>query len=309
MTDPRPLLVLVPGSYGVAALDGHPYLRALRYDGASAPTPEQAPAEVLVIGLLTQPGDLQRTVDLIHRLPALELVQTLNAGYEQWEGRLPPGVRLANCRGAHGRSTAEWVVGALLDHYRGFSAFTRSQERRSWDWQLRPTLDGARVTVLGAGDIANHVRAMLEPFGVHVTLVGRSARPGVTAAADLPAVLGEQDAVVLAVPVTAETTAMVDKAFLARMKDGAVLVNAGRGVLVDTGALMAEAGSGRLRAVLDVTEPEPLPPEHPLWATPGVVITPHVAGSTEGVRERAWAVALSQIEQWARGEAPENLVG
>jgi phosphoglycerate dehydrogenase-like enzyme len=114
--------------------------------------------------------------------------------------------------------------------------------------------------------------------------------------------------VILVLPVTQETRGLVDAQFLKVMKDGAVLVNPGRGSLVVTDALLKETETGRLRAIVDVTDPEPLPAEHPLWSSPGVTITPHVAGNTEGAMERAWAVAVQQISMYARGQTPTNLV-
>jgi phosphoglycerate dehydrogenase-like enzyme len=149
---------------------------------------------------------------------------------------------------------------------------------------------------------------MLAPFGCGIKLVGRTARRGVLDMAAFRAILPEQDAVVLALPLTAETSGLVDAELLASMKDGAVLVNAARGALVDTDALLAETATGRLAAILDVTEPEPLPPGHPLWSAPGVTITPHVSGSTLGFRDRAWRVAAAQIDLHSRGESPTNLV-
>jgi phosphoglycerate dehydrogenase-like enzyme len=121
-------------------------------------------------------------------------------------------------------------------------------------------------------------------------------------------VLPAQDAVVLALPLSDETRRVVDAAFLAAMGDDAVLVNAGRGALVDTDALLAATATGRIAAILDVTDPEPLPPDHPLWDAPGVTITPHVSGSTAGLWARAWHVAVTQIDVYSRGQAPPNLV-
>ena len=125
---------------------------------------------------------------------------------------------------------------------------------------------------------------------------------------DLPTLLPEHDVVVLMVPLTSRTRGMVDAEFLAAMHDGAVLVNAARGQVADTDALTAELGSGRLRAALDVTDPEPLPPDHPLWTIPGVLLTPHVAGSARGSRRRSYAVAATEIGRYASGELPDNLV-
>lgn len=302
--DPPPLVVLVPHVAGVDAIDGRSSLRAVRYELGREPTAEQLDARAIVVGF----GRPDETAELMAALPRLELVQTLNAGFDQWLPRLPEGVALSNARGAHGRSTAEWVVAVLLAHVRQLVAFAATQAEGRWDRRLVGTLDGARVTVLGAGDIAGHVRAMLQPFNATVTLVGRSARDGVIDTDEFTTIQGQQDVVVLALPVSEETTGMVDAAFLAAMKDGAVLVNAGRGVLVDTAALIEATADGRIHALLDVTDPEPLPAAHPMWSAPGITITPHVGGATTGLWDRAWAVAIAQLDAYSRGERPANLV-
>jgi phosphoglycerate dehydrogenase-like enzyme len=139
-------------------------------------------------------------------------------------------------------------------------------------------------------------------------MAARTARDGVHGIAEVPALLGAYDAVVVMVPSSDETRHLVNRGFLARMPDGAILVNAARGPVVDTEALLAELRSRRLRAALDVTDPEPLPPDHPLWDAPGVLITPHVGGNTAGYAGRMWAVAASQITAYATGTRPSNLV-
>jgi phosphoglycerate dehydrogenase-like enzyme len=169
-------------------------------------------------------------------------------------------------------------------------------------------LAGKRILGVGAGDLGIELRRKLKPFDATLTLVGATARDGVHGVDELPQLLGEFDVVVLMVPVTGKTIGMVDAEFLARMADGAVLVNVARGPIVDTEALLPELISGRLRAALDVTDPEPLPPEHPLWTVPGVVLTPHVAGNTRGSFERAYAVAAAEIARFAAGRPPKNLV-
>jgi phosphoglycerate dehydrogenase-like enzyme len=296
--------VLVPDQLGLSALANDPHLRGTLYDAQKAPTPEQQQATVVVVGL----GDVDQEVAFFRSLPNLRLIQTLNAGFDQWTDRIPPNVGLSNARGAHGRSTAEWVAAVLLAHYRDLNRFAETQAKRIWDHRVTDSPAGKRVAVLGAGDIASHIRRMLEAFACRLVLVGRSRREGVLSMEDFRAVQAEQDAVVLAVPVTPETRALVDARFLAAMKDGAVLVNPGRGTLVVTDALLTETQAGRLRAILDVTDPEPLPPTHPLWTCPGVTITPHVGGATVGVLERGWETAVRQIDQFARGETPTNLV-
>jgi len=301
------ITVLVPDEQGVEALSGIDGVRALAYDatdpGKALPSGAED-AEVLVPAFLvaTDPGAY------LDRLPNLRLIQLTTAGAENWIGRIPDHVMLSIARGAHGGSTAEWALGALISVYRELIPFDRLRERRVWDQHATDTLQDKRVLVLGAGDLGRRMRRRLEASDATVTLVGTKAREGVHGIDDLPALLGEHDAVVLMVPLTDATTGLVDAEFLARMPDGAVLVNAARGKVVDTAALLAELTAGRLRAALDVTDPEPLPPDHPLWTAPGLLLTPHVAGSVHGYSRRAYAVVAAEIARYAAGGTPENLV-
>jgi phosphoglycerate dehydrogenase-like enzyme len=169
-------------------------------------------------------------------------------------------------------------------------------------------LAGKRVLVIGSGAIGEALAARLEPFEVSVTRVARTARPGVRPVDALPDLLPEADVVVLLVPLTEQTQGMVDEAFLARMPDGALLVNAARGPVVDTEALTRELASGRLAAAVDVTDPEPLPADHPLWTMPNFLLTPHVAGSVRNVFPRAYRLAAEQIRRYERGEPLINVV-
>ncbi len=300
----RPLRVLVPNEEGVRALAGSPDLLAIRYDARQAPSAEQQQAAVMVTGA----SAVEPEVAFMRALPKLRLLQILNAGFEQWVGHLPAGVALSNARGAHGRSTAEWAVAALLAHYRELTRFAAAQSQRRWEHHTTASLDGKLVAILGAGDIGTHLQRMLAPFGCRLMLVGRRRRDDVVTMDEFRAAAAEQDVVILVVPVTKETRGLVDASFLRGLKDGAVLVNPGRGSLVVTDALLRETQSGRLRAILDVTDPEPLPADHPLWASPGVTITPHVAGDTAGAMQRAWTVAVQQLGMYAHGQAPSNLV-
>ncbi|HEU5107037.1 MAG TPA: NAD(P)-dependent oxidoreductase, partial [Micromonosporaceae bacterium] len=248
------------------------------------------------------------TVRLLPQLPNLRLIQLLSAGAELWTGRVPDGVMLSVCRGAHGGSTAEWVIGVLLSIYRELREFEANRAEQRWHQHMTETLQDKRVLVLGAGDLGRELKRRLDTFDAHTTLVGTRARDGVRGRDELPELLPEHDAVVLMVPVTPATTGLVDAAFLARMPDRAVLVNAARGVVVDTDALLAELRSGRLRAALDVTDPEPLPAGHPLWTAPGLLLTSHVAGSVTGFHKRAYTVAAAEIARFVAGKEPENLV-
>lgn len=296
--------VLVPDDEGVAELAGVEGVRAVRYDGGGEFPPEAATAEV-VVPTMHAVGDLPA---FFAKLPSVKLVQLLSAGAEEWTGRLPDGVLLSTCRGAHGGSTAEWVMAVLLSGYRELPGFAADSAAHRWQRRYTDTLQGKRVLIVGAGDLGNSLRRRLEPFDARVTMVGLTARDGVRGVAELPQLLGDADVVVLMLPLTSRTRKMVDAGFLAAMADGAMLVNAARGPIVDTDALLAELRSERLRAVLDVTDPEPLPVDHPLWTVPGVVITPHVAGSARGVQRRSYAVVAAEIERYVNGELPNNLV-
>ena len=302
----EPLHVLVPPVIAEAVAAVSPRLRVHAFsprDGAPSGEARRSVVWVPPSGHPWTPGEV------VDALPGLRLVQLLTAGAERFIGRLPEGVLLCNARGAHTPSTAEWVMAAVLAAQRGIPFFTREQDARRWSFRTQHTLFGARVLIIGAGDIGRAVRRMLDGFGTEVDLVARSARDGVHATSELPRLLPRADVVVLVVPVTAETIGLVDAGFLAAMKDDALLVNAARGVVVDTGALVAELRSGRLRAALDVTDPEPLPEGHPLWTAPGLLLTPHVGGEIPGTVERGAASVTAQLERVLAGEPLQDVVG
>ncbi|MEU7039439.1 NAD(P)-dependent oxidoreductase [Streptomyces varsoviensis] len=300
----EPVGVLVPDGRGVRAVGAAPGLVPLRYALDGPLPPAATAARVLVPGR----GPVERHLDLVRALPGLRLVQLLHSGTEQWAGRLPDSLLLSNARGAHGPCTAEWALAALLAVVREFPEAFASQTRGTWRPFAAETLEGKRVLIVGAGSIGAALRVRLEACGAGCTMVARRARPGVHGRDELSGLLPHHDAVVLAAPLTAESRGMADAEFLALMPDRAVLVNAGRGALVDTGALLAELGRGRLRAALDVTDPEPLPDGHPLWSAPGVLISPHIGGGAGDSEERAWTVAVDQISRFARGLRPPNAV-
>lgn len=294
--------VLVPDEEGVTALSEIDGVRAVLYRwGAPAPA-EALKAEVLV------PGEHRPTEELWRELPNVKLVQLLSAGAEDWVGKVPDGILLSTCRGAHGGSTAEWVIAVLLAIYRGLDGFADGQRRKRWERRTTDTLQGKRVLVVGAGDLGGHLRRRLETFDVRCTMVGATAREGIHGVDELPALLPEHDVTVLMVPLTPRTRGLADAAFLAAMPDGAILVNAARGPVVVTDALVAELSAGRLRAALDVTDPEPLPVGHPLWDMPGLLLTPHVGGAVSGVRQRSYAVVVRELTRYLGGELPRNLV-
>jgi len=251
------------------------------------------------------------SVGLLPKMASLRVVQLLSAGADVWAGHTPPGVSLHDARGVHDSSTSEWVVAAILSYLRSFPLFARAQANHDWTARrAAPTdeLAGKHVLIVGAGSIGAATTARLEPFEVRVTSVARTARPGVHAVSDLPDLLPTADVVVVIVPLTEATRGLVSTSFLAAMKDGALLVNAARGPVVDTDALVAALSTGRIGAAVDVTDPEPLPPGHPLWDLPNVLITPHVAGSVRGLLPRGYRLVGEQLRRFAAGEPLANEV-
>ena len=244
----------------------------------------------------------------VARLPRLRVVQLLSAGVEPWPGLLPEAVTLCSGRGIHGSSTAELAVALVLALVRELPRYAAQQASREWRRHRPRSVAGRRVVVLGAGDIGSRVGAALAALDAEVVLVARRARPGVRTLAELPELLPAADVLVVAVPRTPETDGLVDGPFLAALPDGAVVVNVARGAVLDTGALTAEVASGRLRAGLDVTDPEPLPADHPLWALDGVLVTPHVGGGATGWAERAERLVRDQLDRLLRGEPLANQV-
>jgi phosphoglycerate dehydrogenase-like enzyme len=301
------LHVLVPSrAIGAAIEELSPRVRAHRINADEGPaTGEATQAQIWVP---RTSGASIPDNGFLDALPNLRLVQLLSAGAEKFVGRLPEGVVLCNARGAHTPATAEWAVAATLAAQRGIPFFVREQEAGRWSFGTHRSLVGARVLVVGAGDIGQTIGRMLAGFDVDLTFVARTARDGVRSTAELPELLPHADVVILIVPVTPETRGMVDADFLAAMPDGALLVNAARGVVVDTDALVAELTSGRLRAALDVTDPEPLPAGHPLWSAPGLLLTPHVGGEVPQTGERAAASVVDQIRRVLAGEPLANVV-
>jgi phosphoglycerate dehydrogenase-like enzyme len=252
---------------------------------------------------------------VLSELPNLELVQLLTAGYDNVLAALPDGVRLANATGVHDASTAELAVALTLASLRDFPDFVAAQRDRIWlPSVFHESLADKRVLVLGYGSIGRAVAARLTPFEVQVTAVASKPRAGdelvrsVHGVDELPALLPHHDVVVVIVPLSERTAGLVDDAFLSAMPDGSLLVNVARGGVVDTDALVRHTAAGRIRAALDVTDPEPLPADHPLWASPGVLITPHVGGASTAFMPRAARLLQEQLGAYAAGRPLRNLV-
>ncbi|MGF1661310.1 MAG: 2-hydroxyacid dehydrogenase [Kineosporiaceae bacterium] len=280
-----------------------PGLSAAVYDGAGDP-PDVRAVELYVVPY----GGSVGTLELIADLPALRAVQVLTAGVDAVLPHVPAGVVLHSGRGLHDASTAEHAVGLILAAQRELPRWVRDQAAGRWDPHYTRSLAGSRVLVVGFGSIGEALAARLRPFEVDVVPLARRARPdqGVLGVDALDAELPRADVVVLLTPLTAATRGLLDRRRLALLPDGALLVNVARGPVLDTGALLAERG--RVRAALDVTDPEPLPPGHPLWGAPGVLLTPHVAGGSATFHPRARRFLADQLQRWAAGEPLHNRV-
>lgn len=215
--------------------------------------------------------------DLIGSMPSLQVVQLLTVGFDAALPHIPPNVTLCNAVGVHDAGTAEMAVALILASLRGLDDFARAMQERVWVHERRTSLVDRKVVIVGAGGVGKAIAARLVPFEVEITLVGRSAREGVVGISQLSNVLPHADIVVLAVPLNETTYGLVDDAFLTLMRDGALLVNVSRGQVVETNALLNHLGRQRVRAALDVTDPEPLPPSHPLWSALGSSLVPMLA--------------------------------
>ena len=260
-------------------------------------------AEFLVPGA----GD-RRALQLLAQMPALRVIQTLSAGVDWLLPFLPDGVQLCDAGGARDTTVAEWVLAVMLASARDLPALRDAQREHRWEWLRSRELAGSSVMILGYGSIGAAVEARLAPFGVDVIRVARHARAGVHSVDDLASLLARADTLVVLLPLTAQTRGLLDGEMLARLPHGALLVNAARGPIVDTDALLDLLQAGRLRAALDVTDPEPLPADHPLWDAPHTLITPHFAGDSLAAERRAFELVGDQVRRYVAGEPLINVV-
>ncbi len=277
------------------------------------PSPEEAPPDPERVEFFVPPFlSAGSVVPMVDSMPSLKVIQLLSAGADAWVGHVPDGVVLCDARGVHNASTSEWALTAILSYFRRFPSFAVAQSKGHWlgrdEYETGTDIVGKRVLIVGAGAIGDALEKRLVACEATVTKVGRTAREGVHAVAELPALLPEADVVVLLLPKTPETTGLVDAGFLASMRDGALFVNAARGPIVETDALLAACSTGRIGAALDVTDPEPLPDGHPLWSLPNVLITPHVGGTVTGFLDRAYRLVRDQMQRQVAGETLINQV-
>lgn len=280
---------------------------ALRYEVVD-PT-RDVPDSVTEVEFYVPPYSVDTRVgEVLPRMTSLRVVQTLTAGVDNIRPHVPEGVVLCNGRGIHDASTAELALTLVLASLRGVPDFVRRQDQRRWQPEWRPALADKRVLLVGHGAVGEAIEARLAPFETEVVRVARTARTGVHAIAALPDLLPTADVVILVLPLTEETRGLVDAAFLARMRDGALLVNVARGAVVVTADLVAALESGRLTAAVDVVDPEPLPEDSPLWDAPGLLVSPHVGGASSAMWPRAHRLVRDQLHRFAAGEEPVNIM-
>jgi phosphoglycerate dehydrogenase-like enzyme len=272
-----------------------------------------------------------RAIRIVPHLRGVKLVLSLMAGTEWIPGAMGPHVTICNARGAHNISTAEWTLSAILAMLKYFPLFLDVQRSGEWKQRFKASshyveitgdtrplyppvmleeLTGKTVLLVGYGSIGKEIERMLEPFQVDVLRIARTPRtnPEVHAVSELNDHLSRAQVIVLILPSTNETHWLIDKPQFDVMAQGTLLVNAARGPIVHTDALVEALNSGRIRAALDVTDPEPLPLGHPLWSCPNLLITPHVGGSSPRFAARSVKIAEDELRRYIAGEPLCNVV-
>ena len=286
-----------------------PGVDAVLYDGSGKPPRDD-------IEVFIGPYEARaHAFDCLRDLRSLKAVQLVTAGYEHVLPTLPAGVVLANGAGIHNTSTSELALALTLAAQRGIPEFVRAAESGTWAHNANyPSLADRNVLILGYGEIGRAVARRVLAFEASVTAVASRGRAGdelvdiVHGTEELPALLPGHDVVIIVVPLTDATRGMVDAEFLAALPDSALVVNVARGKVVDTDTLLAECQSGRLRAALDVTDPEPLPADHPLWKVPNVLISPHVGGASSAFWPRARRFVDEQLRRYVVGDGLQHVV-
>lgn len=252
-------------------------------------------------------------IEPVRSKPSVRFVQLLSAGHDAALPAIPEGVALANAQGVHDAATAELALALVLASQRGLDEFATAQAKGEWlPRHFRPGLADKRILLLGYGSVGRAIAERLAPFEVSITAVASRARAGddlvdrVHGIDELADLVPGHDIVVSVLPSTEGTVGILDDALLGALPDGGLVCNVGRGNALVTGDALQH--TGRLRFALDVTDPEPLPADHPLWSEPGVIISPHTGGVTDAFRPRMVALLRRQLAAVAAGEEPENLV-
>ncbi|MDQ0614307.1 phosphoglycerate dehydrogenase-like enzyme [Microbacterium sp. W4I4] len=305
------LLVTVPTDRVAADIGALPADVDLRVWDLKSPAPAEH-IDIVVPPYMGSTGSLDALEGL-----SIRLVQSQSIGYDGVADILPSGMPFANAASVHEPSTAELAVGMMIAAQRQIPRFVRAQDRGEWAPVFAESLADRRVLLVGFGGVGKAIAQRLAPFEVTMTAVARSARTErvegigdmeVRGIDELPTLLADAEIVVLSLPGTAETRHLFDAELIGRMAPGALLVNVGRGPLIDTDALLAALDDGRIRAALDVFEQEPVPAGHPLWSAPGLLMIPHGGGASTAMNPRMAKLIRTQIERMLAGEPPVNVV-
>jgi len=264
--------------------------------------PLDRPIDLLVLPYVVNYGLLEQLAGEVR------YVQAQSLGYDGVADHLPAGITFCNAVGVHEAPTAELAVTLALASQRGWPELGRNQVAGLWERSAYPGLIGKRVLLVGVGGIGGEVEKRLDGFGVELTRVARTARDGIHAITELPRLLPDADIVILAVPLSDETRGLVDNAFLDLLPHGALVINVSRGPIVDTDALVDHVRSGAVRSALDVFDPEPLPAGHPLWSLPGSLVSPHLGGNVQSMRDRIDPLIVRQVDRLIAGETPDHIV-
>ncbi len=303
-------IITVPDKSLAEALQPYAGQITLVYWPDGTELPEEHKAAVTGVVLPYQHDS--QTLHVLHQLPALRWVQTQSTGYDNVLACLPPAVRLSNAAGVHAASTAELAVGLVIASLRHIDTAARDMLQGIWREKRYKSLEHRKVLVIGAGNIGDAIVRRLLPFGVTLSRVSRTARTDelgeVVALTQLHDLLPDAEIVIVALPLTDETTGLVNHQFLSRLPDEALVVNVGRGGVLVTADLMAELNSGRVYAALDVVDPEPLTPDHPLWKCPNLLLTPHLGGNTTAFVPGIQKLLAEQIVRLNNHQPPINLV-
>lgn len=307
---PEQLVVSLPEDQLLDALNGMPDVEFVHWDMGGPPPRDHI--DIVTVPYLEGPQILSRLEGM-----SVRLVQGQSIGFDGVAEHLPSGVQFANATSVHEASTAELAVGLAIAMQRGIPDAVRNADERIWAPRFHPALADQRVLLVGYGGVAKAIEARLRPFEVDITRLASRARTEHNLAGDdvsvhgvdeLHDLLADTDIVMVSLPLVDSTRGLFDGAAFAAMRHGALLVNVGRGGVVDTDALVDALQRGAIRAGLDVVDPEPLPPEHPLWECPNLLLTPHVGGDTSARLPRVAALVTRQIAHLRAGEMPENLV-
>lgn len=300
------MVLLVPEGIDSSLLEGLPESVEIAYlpkEGAVSGKALEAEFAISPYG----PGAKQ----LFAALPSLQklkAIQTLTAGVDWILPRIPAEITLCDGAGIHDVPVSEWIMAGVLGAIKKFSEFRDAQREHRWAYQWVDDLEGATVLFLGYGSIARATEKRLEPFGVRFIRVARTAREEIHSLSELPNLLPNADIVINILPFTPATEKLCNARFFQQMKQGALYVNAGRGKTVDQNALIESIKTKHIRFVSDVTDPEPLPEDDPLWSLPDVFFTPHMAGSTHKLFKRGYDFAMEQVGRFVRNEPLLNVV-